>query len=48
MPGSWRLCVEGNYDGDRCVCVSDFLAILAGWGDPYTVNDYLSVLANWS
>ena len=37
----------GDYTSDNLVDVSDLLAIIAGWGDPYDVNNLLEVIALW-
>ena len=39
---------EGDYDGDGVTNVSDLLAVIAGWGDPYDVSDLLLVISDWN
>ena len=39
---------EGDTNTDGIVNVSDLLAVIASWGDPYDVNDLLTVIANWN
>lgn len=37
----------GDFNGDKCTNLSDFLILLDGWQDPYTLNDFLALLDNW-
>ena len=39
---------DGDFDGSGVVDVSDLLAVIAGWDNPYNVNDLLTVIANWN
>ncbi len=36
-----------DVDGDGQVNVSDLLAVIAGWNDPYDVDDLLIVISEW-
>jgi hypothetical protein len=38
---------KGDINGDGTVNTADLLALLGGWGDPYTVADLLIVLGAW-
>ncbi|MEE2681598.1 MAG: right-handed parallel beta-helix repeat-containing protein [Planctomycetota bacterium] len=38
----------GDFDGSGVVDVSDLLAVIAGWDDPYNVNDLLLVISEWN
>ena len=38
---------EGDINGDQFVNVNDLLAVISGWGNPYTVDDLLNVIAGW-
>ena len=37
----------GDFDGDGVTNVTDLLAVIAGWNNPYDVNDLLGVIADW-
>ena len=37
----------GDFDDSGTVDVSDLLAVIAGWDDPYNVNDLLLVISEW-
>ena len=37
----------GDVSGDGAVNVTDLLAVISGWGDPYSVSDLLDVIAGW-
>ncbi|MDG2291745.1 MAG: right-handed parallel beta-helix repeat-containing protein, partial [Phycisphaerales bacterium] len=37
----------GDVTGDGAVNVTDLLAVISGWGDPYSVSDLLDVIAGW-
>ena len=37
----------GDVTGDGAVNVTDLLAVISGWGDPYDVGDLLDVIASW-
>ena len=39
---------EGDYNGDGETNVSDLLAVIANWGDPYDVGDLLEVIGDWN
>ena len=36
-----------DLDGDGEVGITDFLALLADWGNPYGIEDFLALLADW-
>ena len=36
-----------DLDGSGDVGITDFLELLANWGDPYGIKDFLDLLANW-
>ena len=38
----------GDFDGSDTVDVSDLLAVIAGWNNPYTVEDLLLVISQWN
>ena len=38
---------QGDINGDQYVNVNDLLAVISGWGNPYTVDDLLNVIAGW-
>ena len=38
---------DGDVNGDGQVNVTDLLAVIAGWGNPYDVSDLLAVIAGW-
>ena len=38
---------EGDLTGDGSVNVADLLDVLAGWGNPYSVDDLLLVIQEW-
>lgn len=38
---------DGDINGDQTVNVSDLLAVIANWGNPYTVEDLLTVISEW-
>ena len=38
---------EGDVTGDGDVNVSDLLAVIGDWGDPYDVSDLLAVIGGW-
>ena len=37
----------GDLNGDDTVGVNDLLAVIAAWGNPYTVDDLLLVIQSW-
>ncbi|GEM_PF-2139121 len=37
----------GDFDGSGTVDVSDLLAVIGSWGDPYDVGDLLLVISEW-
>ena len=36
-----------DLDGDGEVGITDFLALLADWGNPYGIQEFLALLADW-
>ena len=36
-----------DLDGDGEVGITDFLALLADWGNPYGIEEFLALLADW-
>ncbi len=36
-----------DLDGDGEVGITDFLALLANWGNPYGIEEFLALLADW-
>jgi len=38
---------QWDLDGDGEVGITDFLILLANWGDPYGITEFLAMLANW-
>ena len=43
-------CVDacpGDFDGSGTVDVTDLLAVIGSWGDPYDVTDLLLVISEW-
>ncbi|MCH2149342.1 MAG: right-handed parallel beta-helix repeat-containing protein [Phycisphaerales bacterium] len=38
---------EGDVTGDGDVNVTDLLAVIGSWGDPYDVSDLLAVIGGW-
>jgi hypothetical protein len=38
---------NGDINHDGQVNVSDLLAVISGWDNPYNVDDLLIVIANW-
>ena len=44
-------CVDacpGDFDGSGTVDVTDLLAVIGSWGDPYDVTDLLLVISEWN
>ena len=37
----------GDVTGDGTIDVSDLLAVIADWGNPYDVGDLLTVIGEW-
>ncbi len=46
-PGDGADACPLDLDGDGTVGISDLLALLAGWGSPWTIGDLLDLLAAW-
>tara|TARA_B100001059_G_scaffold201916_1_gene209558 strand:- start:2860 stop:4002 length:1143 start_codon:yes stop_codon:yes gene_type:complete len=38
---------EGDINGDGTVNITDLLAVIGSWGDPYDVSDLLAVISGW-
>ena len=38
---------DGDINGDGSVDVTDLLAVIANWGDPYDISDLLEVIGTW-